>query len=217
MQSVRHAVRMALAPLRMQCADAGATIAAIRFASFGTPSGSCPAFADGPCSAKASLGIVENACLGNRACTVNATNDQFGGDPCPGTSKQLVIVAHCSQGGGFQPNAALPPADRQRLPAYVSSVTLQTPGLGGFCGARLQWTNGSSDPRALEVRRLVASRTLSDLLTAIACRTLLSLPLSRVTWASHSPVGARLPPSTSFSRMQPRLPTQRLSCRCILS
>lgn len=196
MQSTRHAVRLALVPLRLQCEDAGATIATIRYASFGTPSGTCPAFANGPCSAKASLSVVENACLGNRACTVNATNDEFGGDPCPGTSKQLIIVAHCSQGGGFQPNTVLPPVDRQKLPAYVSSVTLQTPDLGGFCGTRLQWTNGSSDPRALEVRRPTLSRALTDLFAASSCRTPLGLLLSRVTWGSHSPVGVRPPPLT---------------------
>lgn len=135
-----------------QCEDSGASISSIRFASFGTPSGTCPSFVDGSCSANASLAVVEAACIGKQSCTIDVNNGVFGGDPCPGTSKQLFVVAHCNRGGGFQPNAVLPPADRSKLPPYVTSVTLQTPDLGGFCGARLSWTNGTSDARALQVR-----------------------------------------------------------------
>ncbi len=137
--------------MQLRCDDAGATIAAIRFASFGTPAGACPAYVAGTCSAPGALAAVAAACVGKSACTVPVNNDFFGGDPCPGTPKALRVVAHCSAGGGSQTDGGgVPPADRVRLPPYVSSVTAQTPDLGGFCAARFLWTNGTADPRALQ-------------------------------------------------------------------
>ena len=139
--------------LLLQCTSPGATISTIRFASFGDgASGSCPSFKDRPCSAKTSLSVVEAACVGQHACSVTASNMAFGGDPCPGTSKSLTVVALCSSGGGIQPGVALPPVDRRSLPSYVASVTLQTPDLWGFCGTRMSWTNATADVRALQVR-----------------------------------------------------------------
>jgi len=137
-------------PLRLACLDAGATIQEVRFASYGDPSGDCPAYAAGSCAAPNSSAVVRAACLGRQACAVDVSNDAFGGDPCPGVSKSLFVVAHCSSGGGTQPGGGgAPPADRARLPSYVTSAAAVEPARG-FCGARFQWSNGSADGRALQ-------------------------------------------------------------------
>jgi hypothetical protein len=144
--------------LELQCAEPGATISAIPFASFGTPRGSCPAFVNGSCNAQSSAAVVQAACVGKASCSVPATNADFGGDPCPGTSKSLSVVARCSSGGGSQPNAPVVPVDALSLPPYVLSV--RAVNYDGFCGSTGNWANATNDTRALQdpvaagVRRL---------------------------------------------------------------
>lgn len=138
------------ATLHLQCVDAGASISGIDFASFGTPvaGGNCPAFARDPsCDAPASMATVASACVGKASCSVDAANGPFGGDPCPGISKQLAVVARCSSGGGVQPGENAPPADRVALPPWVAAA--RTVDYDGYCGKVLQWTNGTDDRRAL--------------------------------------------------------------------
>ncbi len=96
-----------------------------------------------------SLSVVKTLCLGKNVCSIDVTNDIFGGDPCPGNPKTLSVVAHCSSGGGQQPNAPTPPRDRISLPSYVTSVTVDGHQDGGLCATRFSWTNGTSDTRAL--------------------------------------------------------------------
>ncbi|XP_019866665.2 rhamnose-binding lectin [Aethina tumida] len=48
------------------------------------------------CVATNSLSIVENVCNDRHSCTVSATNAQFNGDPCQGTSKYLSIEWICT-------------------------------------------------------------------------------------------------------------------------
>jgi hypothetical protein len=135
--------------LHLQCVVAGATISGVDFASFGTPhDGACPAFAADPaCDAPSSKSVVAGACVGKAACAVVASNDNFDGDPCPGTGKQLAVVARCSSGGGVQPGNNAPPADRVALPPWVADA--RTVDYDGYCGKVLQWANATDDPRAL--------------------------------------------------------------------
>lgn len=79
--------------LTLQCVPGTGTISRILFASFGTPTGTCGHYAQGTCSAKDSLQMVENACLGKTSCTIPATNTFFGGDPCFDTAKSLAVMA----------------------------------------------------------------------------------------------------------------------------
>lgn len=67
---------------------------------------------------------------------------------CDGTPKQLIVVAHCSSGGGSQPGGGAPPADRELMPSYVTSARVVD--YDGYCGSTDQWTNATSDPRALQ-------------------------------------------------------------------
>lgn len=85
--------------LNLAC-DGGATITDVRFASYGTPSGSCQqGFAPSSCHASRSEQVVESACVGEQSCTVQARNSVFT-DPCAGTRKSLAVVYTC--GGGEQ-------------------------------------------------------------------------------------------------------------------
>jgi hypothetical protein len=77
---------------------AGQTIASIGFASYGTPTGSCPVFKRGTCHALGSLKKVKTACLNKASCSVLASNDVFG-DPCSGVGKKIAIKYTCSGTG----------------------------------------------------------------------------------------------------------------------
>ena len=75
-------------------APPGTVFVSIDFASYGTPTGICGAYALGGCHAVTSTAILLNACLGQTTCTVSASNDVFG-DPCYGTVKRLYVEASC--------------------------------------------------------------------------------------------------------------------------
>ncbi|XWS23704.1 hypothetical protein CRYUN_Cryun28dG0037900 [Craigia yunnanensis] len=71
-------------------------ISRIVFASFGTPSGDCENYATGNCHLSSSRAIVEKACLGKKKCSIGLSDQHFGGEPCPGIPKTLLIDAHCT-------------------------------------------------------------------------------------------------------------------------
>ncbi len=75
---------------------AGQVIRTIDFASYGTPTGSCPNFAAGTCHATSSKSKVEGLCLNRQACTFAANNVTFG-DPCAGTPKRLAVRYTCGE------------------------------------------------------------------------------------------------------------------------
>ena len=138
--------------LQLECAQPGATIAKIVFASYGTLDTNvpCAALTNGSCSAATSRAVVEAACLGKQSCSVDASNGAFGGDPCPGQNKALGVVARCSSGGGYEPGGPdTGPTDRVKLPPYVQRLRIVN-STEGFLGTRGQWTNSSSDARALQ-------------------------------------------------------------------
>ena len=95
--------------------DVGYAISAINSAEYGDPSGSCDGGGDGggerrlhagdddgggggvtllSCSATTSFAVVAAACIGHTSCTVTASDDTFGGNPCPGQT--LLITATCA-------------------------------------------------------------------------------------------------------------------------
>ncbi|KAF5941912.1 hypothetical protein HYC85_019554 [Camellia sinensis] len=80
--------------MNLQCDD-GYTISSIEFASYGTPGGSCQKFSRGNCHSPNSLSVVSQACQGRNSCSVGISNAVFGGDPCHGTVKTLVVEAKC--------------------------------------------------------------------------------------------------------------------------
>ena len=82
-----------------QCLDTGAVISGVNFASYGTPTGTCPTFARGTCDAPTSQAVVEAACLGQRQCRVWPNMTTFG-DPCTFVLKNLAVTLTCSSGEG---------------------------------------------------------------------------------------------------------------------
>ncbi|GJN18569.1 hypothetical protein PR202_gb05741 [Eleusine coracana subsp. coracana] len=83
------------AKIHLQC-DHGRKITDIKFASFGTPEGSCGSYSEGGCHAHKSYDIFWKNCIGQERCGVSVVPDVFGGDPCPGTMKRVVVEAVCS-------------------------------------------------------------------------------------------------------------------------
>ncbi|GAB2279505.1 Beta-galactosidase 3 [Dionaea muscipula] len=71
-------------------------IASIKFASFGTPMGTCGTFQQGPCHAPASYSVLEKKCIGKQRCEVTVSNSNFGQDPCPNVLKRLSVEAVCA-------------------------------------------------------------------------------------------------------------------------
>ncbi|XP_024931807.1 beta-galactosidase 9 isoform X2 [Ziziphus jujuba] len=82
--------------MNLRCRD-GYMISSIKFASYGTPQGSCQKFSRGNCHAPNSLPIVSEACLGRSSCSIKISNPVFGGDPCRHTVKTLAVEARCSR------------------------------------------------------------------------------------------------------------------------
>ncbi|KAL5705608.1 Beta-galactosidase 3 [Ranunculus cassubicifolius] len=81
--------------VNLHCAH-GQSISAIKFASFGTPTGTCGFFQKGSCHSSTSFSILKKNCLGLQNCTVSISPDSFKGDPCPNVQKRVAVEALCS-------------------------------------------------------------------------------------------------------------------------
>ncbi|KAL7155366.1 hypothetical protein ABFS83_03G070300 [Erythranthe nasuta] len=74
----------------------GQSISAIKFASFGTPKGTCGSFQLGNCHSQNSNALIEKMCVGKESCKIAVSNSYFGSDPCPRVLKKLSVEAICS-------------------------------------------------------------------------------------------------------------------------
>lgn len=81
--------------LAIECPLPNQVISEIKFASFGTPQGTCGSFAHGRCSSNRTLPIIQKACVGSRNCSIGVSNKIFG-DPCRGVQKSLAVEAACT-------------------------------------------------------------------------------------------------------------------------
>lgn len=81
--------------VHLSCGN-GQKISSIKFASFGTPVGSCGNFHEGSCHAHKSYDAFERNCVGQNWCTVSVSPENFGGDPCPNVMKKLSVEAICT-------------------------------------------------------------------------------------------------------------------------
>lgn len=80
--------------LSLECPSPNQVISSIKFASFGTPLGTCGSFSHGQCSSQNALSIVQKACIGSKSCSVHVSTKAFG-DPCRGKTKSLAVEASC--------------------------------------------------------------------------------------------------------------------------
>ena len=132
----------------------------VTFASFGTPSGSCPGpFHAGSCNAADSVAIVSAACLGKKSCSISPTNDFFNGDPCVNTLKSLSVLMNSCDGPKNLVRMML-------LDATVpvgSKATVVIPTFGGAATASIMegsenvWANGAFVPGVPGITSAVAS------------------------------------------------------------
>jgi len=78
-------------------------ITKIDFAGFGTPNGSCQSgFVNWNCTSANSMTVVSKDCLNKASCSISASNDHFGGDPCLDVPKRLAVGASgCTNGRGL--------------------------------------------------------------------------------------------------------------------
>ncbi|KAH9711205.1 Beta-galactosidase 3 [Citrus sinensis] len=81
--------------VHLRCSP-GHAISSIKFASFGTPLGTCGSYQQGPCHSPTSYDILEKKCVGKQRCAVTISNSNFGVDPCPNVLKRLSVEAICS-------------------------------------------------------------------------------------------------------------------------
>ncbi|KAL0358520.1 UNVERIFIED_CONTAM: Beta-galactosidase 9, partial [Sesamum angustifolium] len=89
--SLKHTVP----EIHLRC-DAGNTISSVKFASYGTPQGSCQNFSRSNCHSPNSFSVVSQACMGRQSCSISISNAVFGGDPCHGVVKTLSVEMRCS-------------------------------------------------------------------------------------------------------------------------
>ncbi|KAI7757809.1 hypothetical protein M8C21_029185 [Ambrosia artemisiifolia] len=71
-------------------------ISAFKFASYGTPTGTCQSYTVGDCHDPDSTSIVEKICLNKNECIVELTEENFKTELCPDKTKKLVVEAMCS-------------------------------------------------------------------------------------------------------------------------
>ncbi|CAL9027168.1 unnamed protein product [Prunus brigantina] len=80
--------------VHLRC-NPGQAISSIKFASFGTPLGTCGSYQEGTCHAATSYSVLQKKCIGKQRCAVTISNSNFG-DPCPKVLKRLSVEAVCA-------------------------------------------------------------------------------------------------------------------------
>ncbi|XP_022947661.1 beta-galactosidase 3-like [Cucurbita moschata] len=80
--------------INLHCA-ARQFISAIKFVSFGTPSGACGNLQQGTCHFPNSRSVLQKLCVGRQRCLATVPTSIFGGDPCPNLSKKLSAEVVC--------------------------------------------------------------------------------------------------------------------------
>ncbi|KAJ4715242.1 Beta-galactosidase [Melia azedarach] len=72
-------------------------ISNVKFASYGTPKGTCGSLRLGDCHATSSISVVEKVCLKKNKCSIDLQQQQhFDKDLCPGATKRLAVEVTCS-------------------------------------------------------------------------------------------------------------------------
>lgn len=84
-------------PITLDCGPDGGTIAAVDFASWGTPSGTCGSYTASPsCDDPQSMATVQAACMGQRVCSLNPAAFNSNSSGCKGQNPYLAVQVRCS-------------------------------------------------------------------------------------------------------------------------
>ncbi|KAL5563083.1 hypothetical protein UlMin_032830 [Ulmus minor] len=94
-KSISEEYKLTQPNVSLHCTE-GYSISSIKFASYGTPLGSCGNLQHGTCHAPTSLAVLEKKCIGQQTCSVTVSGSEFGRDPCPDTPKELGVEALCA-------------------------------------------------------------------------------------------------------------------------
>ncbi|KAL5555224.1 hypothetical protein UlMin_037460 [Ulmus minor] len=70
-------------------------ISAVKFASFGNPTGQCGSYTKGDCHDPNSISVIEKVCLNKNNCAIELSEENFSKDLCPGLTKKLAVEAIC--------------------------------------------------------------------------------------------------------------------------
>lgn len=71
-------------------------ISAVKFASYGTPTGTCTSYTIGDCHDPDSISVVKKVCLNKNECAIELTDENFKKELCPGVVKKLAVEVMCS-------------------------------------------------------------------------------------------------------------------------
>ncbi|KAL8210305.1 hypothetical protein R6Q57_007037 [Mikania cordata] len=91
---VTNSLQKNKASLELKC-PMNTHISSFKFASYGTPTGTCQSYAVGDCHDPDSTSIVEKLCLNKNKCIVELTKENFKMELCPGIMKKLAVEATC--------------------------------------------------------------------------------------------------------------------------
>ncbi|KAM3319362.1 beta-galactosidase 10 [Capsicum chacoense] len=83
------------ATLSLKC-PTNTTISAVKFASFGNPTGTCGSYVQGDCHDSNSASLVEKVCLNQNECELEMSSANFNMKLCPSTVKKLAVEVNCS-------------------------------------------------------------------------------------------------------------------------
>ena len=185
-------------------APAGTVFVNVGFASYGTPTGTCPTFTVGSCHATTSQSVCEGYLIGNNTATIPATNAVFT-DPCVGTLKNLYVNAtyNCTQFEICEGNSpgtilGMVPIGGNGTYTYLweSSTTSAVAGFGTATGTNntQNYTPGTLS-QTTWFRRTVSSGACSNISTAIEITVKLT-PVITNPGAQTSCDNYNLPPIT---------------------
>jgi len=112
----------------------GMVISEIKFASYGTPTGSCHSFELGSCHEETTKEVVEDLCLGEAECTLSASSHVFG-EPCNIVDKNLKVEIGCVVGQAFYEDVYFNAWSSRHWPKALSEVDARANEWKGFLEA----------------------------------------------------------------------------------
>ncbi|XP_076901301.1 beta-galactosidase 3-like [Bidens hawaiensis] len=92
---VTNNMQKSKASLELKC-PMNTQISSFKFASYGTPTGTCQSYAVGDCHDPNSTSILEKLCLNKNECIVELSKDNFKTEICPDVTKKLAVEVTCS-------------------------------------------------------------------------------------------------------------------------
>uniref|UniRef100_A0A2P2KG20 beta-galactosidase n=1 Tax=Rhizophora mucronata TaxID=61149 RepID=A0A2P2KG20_RHIMU len=94
-ESLKEAGNGKKASLHLKC-PTHMHISTVKFASFGTPTGTCGSYNEGDCHDPNSIAVVEKVCLNRNECAVEINEENFSKSLCIGRTRKLAVEVACN-------------------------------------------------------------------------------------------------------------------------